>query len=708
MGRQERRNKGNEKSEQAHSKPSSAISAATSFKRYNWILLALALLAALIVYWPSTAEHPGLSYLGAGWFYDDSDYIINDPRIDHLELFLPSHWSSPPPPLDSHGGPALVLPGYNNPLITDRYLWHLSFALERALYGPDNPLAAHETNLFLHLACVGALFLALSRLGKLYGSAEIGALSLPDSRQDIWQLLPGIAALIFAVHPWGSEPVCYVSARNGSMGTLCVLMGLTAWTEALLSARVWKKILCVLAAAFCALAAYGCKENFITAPAGYILAVLPLLSRRMWHWSRAGTVGILAGTVMLVLVIGRIGILYSDRARGLFAQTLAGQGWGYFLEIQNPLVLMTLGDQIPARRVSLESNHPGWALWACWVALTVNTSILCFSIWKSVRWPILLGVVWFYLHLLPTNSILPRQDFLAARNVYLPVAGTATAMAGALLWLWQYLERRASTSELSAGAGVRRDSKPLWGMLIVCAGLWLYWAGTSWVWAEGFNPPEYKVWAYSAKVAPDHASVRLNLAAALYSSNSPHPPGPDELAAADKEFQAALIAEDSPTMKYYDPRHQNLRRALALRYLGTVRRLQGRDRDAAEFFKRSWTLLPMPATWVPWAQTCLKGGDSLHTQLDYMVREGEREWPQGWWPGVVRALAYNDTAGLEAAEQAADSVQPEFRVLQAEALYRLVQSPSGRSRAEDLLRRLQGLGVPQAELEKLAARLQGQ
>jgi tetratricopeptide (TPR) repeat protein len=45
------------------------------------------------------------------------------------------------------------------------------------------------------------------------------------------------------------------------------------------------------------------------------------------------------------------------------------------------------------------------------------------------------GILWFFLHLLPTNSVLPRYDLLSERNLYLPSIGlylTATAFLVAI------------------------------------------------------------------------------------------------------------------------------------------------------------------------------------------------------------------------------------------------------------------------------------
>jgi tetratricopeptide (TPR) repeat protein len=41
------------------------------------------------------------------------------------------------------------------------------------------------------------------------------------------------------------------------------------------------------------------------------------------------------------------------------------------------------------------------------------------------------GILWFLLHLLPTNSVIPRLDLVNDRQAYLPMAGAALAVGGA-------------------------------------------------------------------------------------------------------------------------------------------------------------------------------------------------------------------------------------------------------------------------------------
>jgi len=686
----------------------------------NWLLLAAAWFAAWIVYSPVLQAH---------WFYDDSDYVLQDPRLDHLELFWPSHWHDAPPPLEESRDGPLVLPGYGQPLIKDRYLWRLSFALEKWRLGPafseiaesahdsqaeapaNAPMltwgetAAHADNLLIHLACIGALFFALTRLLALYLPVGRDAISSCDSKNKdgrrtsplAW--LPGAAALIFAVHPWAAEPVCYVSARDGSMGAFFVLLGLGLWAAGLQARRSWLIRASLIAGALlCALAAFGCKENFITAVAGYVLATWPVLWKSLARWGGASRVKFLAiagGASLLALALAGtlawVGISLSGRASGLWGQ-VAERGWRYFFEIQNPVLLTTLADQVLSLRLSLEANFPGWPDWACAVALVANAALFLLGALGGKRWPLLLGLSWFYLHLAPTNSFLPRPDFLASRNVYLPAAGIATLVAGALLWV--AARRELKTRETSSvPAGSDAELIPRLAVAAVFAVLFCYWAFSSYSWAQCFAKPE-GVWARSAKVAPDHSVVRLNLACAMLGRLSGQPSGLDDLAKAERELRAALAAEDSPTMRYHSGRHKAQRQGLAARLLAFMY-YERKDYPQAElFFRRSWEQLPTQPTWVGWAACCRDGG--LSAQLADVVSEGEKRWPDQWWPRALRGLQQAKTAGftaqvcsdLQAAERAPNESVPELRWLQVRAIEALSSRESDPGRAKRLQERL--------------------
>lgn len=657
-------------------------------------LLIIAVIAGAIVYSPAVRQN---------FMYDDSDYILADPRLDHPELFLPSGWKTPPPPLADEAGEELHLPAYQRPLIEDRFLWRLSFGMERWLLGaPQNATRSYVINIIIHLACVLALFFAVRALLALYREDKLGSIDAPaDSTETSseWSLLPGLAALVFAVHPWTSESVCYISARNGSMGTFFVLLGTLSSVEAVRLNRVlWMRALGVFLALLCALLAYGCKENMITAIAGYLLVTLPVLARRAWRWSPVASLGGIASVGVLLFFTAWLGIQSSNRAAGLLAQTGGGRGWDYFLTIQNPILLMTFGDMWTVARMSLETNHPLWPLWACWLALIANAALLLLgTVGGMLRAP-LLGIGWFYIHLIPTNSFLPRPEFLAGRNVYLSVAGFAVLAAALGIFLWIKLA--------TAKPSLRK------GALAVCAAACLYWATSAFLIAREYTDG-VAIWARSARMAPDHATVRLNHAAALLTFRSLN--DPDVLKQAEAELLGALKAEDSETMQYHTERPRLVRRSNALRALGHVCLYNKRNTEAADYLRQSWNMMPALHVWTAWIDAVQE--TKRDSQIEEAIAAGLQRWPNAWWPYAVRGLraASNITrppypsqimADLRRASNEPDSKRQDLRVIQMKVEGLLAQVD--REKAWEHVDRLKRLGAPPADVDRIIQRLQSQ
>jgi hypothetical protein len=660
----------------------------------NVLLLCAAWICGLLVFSPA---------LEGGWICDDYDYVLNDPRLNHLSLFLPGHWSDPPPALNNLPDGAPFLPAYQSPMTSDRFLWRLSFALERRIAGLS-PTNAHAVNLLLHLGCIAALYWALGSLVALYfGDGN----ALGADRAE-WQLLPGIAALIFAVHPWVAEPVCYISARNASLGTLFVLLGTAFWAGALLQngSRVGQAAK-YCAAGVCAMAAFASKENFITAVAGYFLVSLPVLcQRRAGQWKK--TLPVVATALLISFGVAYLGIQYSERAAGLWAQAY-DRGFGYLFRIQSPLVLQALCDQLLVLRLSFETNDPNWPVWACELALSANAAIVIISLVAGFRWRVLLGVTWFYLHLLPTNSFLPRPDFLAARNLYLPVAGIATLCAGGLLSAWHW----CGAANLIEIKNLLRGRARMVTVLSVL--LFLYWAVSAHNWSNAFVESK-QLFARSAKMAPDHAPTHLNLACAILNEVPSSGKKTEQLRDAEREVRLALAAENSSTMQYYTERPRRILHALALRLLAQISFAKGDGRNALHLYRESWTLNPSLPAWTGWVLVALDNNYAQET-MD-AAQQGEQHWPDAWWPiaarGLYRSMKVSDPhkipadalEDLEMAEHAPDAALPELRSLQRCSLYQLAQADAVRPRAKQVFERLVRLGLSSEDQAHLMSLLQ--
>lgn len=636
----------------------------------------VALVGAIAVFWPS---------LDAGWFYDDYDYVLADPRLDRMDLFLPGGWSAMPPPLPETEDGVRYLPGYGQSMFADRFLWRFSFAAERAVLGLS-PRTAHTVNLLLHLSCVALLFAALTRLLRLYEESGVLISSEEHARR-----IPPLAALIFAVHPWVSEPVCYVSARSANLAALFVLLGLLAWIEVCRSERSFiARCAFGLLAALSVLAAFACKEHFVVASAGYLLATAPLLrkglaNRPVTHWIASGL-----AAIGIVGLLAWLGIRNSERAAGLFAQAHFSNAWEYLFTIQSPILLRTLADQFACIYIALETGHPSWGDFALFLGLVANGILILAGTIGGFRWPALLGLGWFYIFLLPTNSILPRPDFLAMRNVYVPVMGVAAGVAALLSILWV---RHTAINVRRAG-------------VLVASVLLGYWAVTAHGIAQEFADP-VRLWARSARVSPDHATVRLNLGYSLRQAD----PGHENSRAIEAELRAALAAEDSLTMKWHTPRPKAVRKMLALRMLGTLRREAGFSADAETYFSESWHVNPVLQTWLKWVETCAES--KLDARMNLAIDEGLKRWPDAWWPRVTRGIHQFRIAGtitepifddLSSAFEAPNANFPDLRVLQARVLGLLTELDTDHTRVDKMLERLAVLGVSDADLQRLRAR----
>jgi protein O-mannosyl-transferase len=138
----------------------------------GWWLLSLALLLALIGYWPT---------LRYGFVFDDIQQIVENPAI--------KSWSSLPQYFTAHVG-AGVFPGVKGSFY--RPLFLLWLRLNNALFGVA-PSGWHFTSLLIHLCAIWMFFL----LARQWTGDEIVA---------------GWASLLFAVHPIHIEAVAWISA----------------------------------------------------------------------------------------------------------------------------------------------------------------------------------------------------------------------------------------------------------------------------------------------------------------------------------------------------------------------------------------------------------------------------------------------------------------------------------------------------------------
>ncbi|MET0378131.1 MAG: tetratricopeptide repeat protein [Spongiibacteraceae bacterium] len=340
--------------------------------------LAAALTATLAaigaLYWPATA---------GPFQFDDYNVIVDNPAVHSLPAWFDS------------------MPGI-------RPLLKLSYTLNWVLAPQPlpQPFGFHLFNVGCHLLNGALVFLILRRLNAEHRRAGLIAFS---------------GAALFALHPAQTEAVTYICGRSVALMSLFYLAAIYTWLNARRAAS--------LALFLCALLV---KETAWTLPFALLLielargASLTAAVQRLWpQWAT------LAGGACLLLTI--------DDYRRLLAHSLAIRDMsdnlrlqiaGQFYLLTQPLLLLRTNiDPDPAHSAS--ALTPALVLGALYAA-----GLVMIARAFHLRW-IGFALLWFFLHLLPTNSLLPRNDIANDRQLYLALIGPALIVARSLVTLLQ-------------------------------------------------------------------------------------------------------------------------------------------------------------------------------------------------------------------------------------------------------------------------------
>jgi tetratricopeptide (TPR) repeat protein len=266
----------------------------------------------------------------------------------------------------------------------------------------------HLVNVGLHAANAVMLFLLASRIGG-------------PSVSWFAALLP---ALLFAVHPVQTEAVTYISGRSVSLMAFLYLGSLLAHLR---GRDRGSRLLLYLASPVLFLLAVASKEVALTLPFAMILCEAARRERDGWkealraqavHW------GLLAALAVFLLSHAGYARLIDAclDIRGVAANLLTQvHGIGYLLSrlampfamnIDPDLPVYSPGSPVPLPEALLLS-----ALLAAGVVGLKHRSMAGF------------GILWFFLHLLPTNSFIPRLDVANDRQLYLASWGLFLAVA---------------------------------------------------------------------------------------------------------------------------------------------------------------------------------------------------------------------------------------------------------------------------------------
>lgn len=375
--------------------------------RISPFALSIVLCAAIVAVYFGT--------FSGGFHYDDSITILENPHLEHWRTFV-GH-------LDHMVRPVL----------------YATFLLDRLLYGA-NPAGYHFLNLLLHLGSGLILYRLLTR-------------AVPDETSSI----PFWTALFFLIHPITTETVTYISGRASGLMAFFYLFAFFLYIKASEHQDAMKiRRLYLSGAALSLVLSLGTKETAVTFPLALLL--WDLLIRRLRGMPLRTTIlsGHLPFWIVLLLAAGWAWSHPRYTALAQFSFTLR-PFWDNLLSELHAMAYALRLFFTPWNQ-NFDHDLPEFHSLSQWplpldLLLLFGTAASAFILWR--RYPLVaFGLGWFFIQLLPT-SLIPRNDLLSERNLYLPSIGLLLALvilsSRFMQWLTTILPRPRLVQFVSTG-----------------------------------------------------------------------------------------------------------------------------------------------------------------------------------------------------------------------------------------------------------------
>lgn len=343
------------------------------FSKKQWYYIYLLVAAVLAVYFNS---------LYGSFQFDDYNVIVDEPTVHSF-----SAWFSD-------------LPHSIRPLLKFTYTinWVSGFGA----------VGFHLFNITVHLTNVILIYLLSCRLAALYSGTN------PCSEK-----VALFTAFLFAVHPVQTEAVTYICGRSSSLMAMFYLGSLLSYDYGV---RLKKKLPLYLISPLLFIMAVAVKETAITLPFALILweavshdeskSWKRTAGRQALHWFMFICLLILvaANTTYLYL------LSYSADIRNARINLLSQINGIFYL--MSRIILIN--------RLNIDPDLPVISTWTplLFVKAFILLSIIFIGLlsFRKRHW-LGFGILWFFLHLIPTNSAVPRLDIANERHLYLPVWG---------------------------------------------------------------------------------------------------------------------------------------------------------------------------------------------------------------------------------------------------------------------------------------------
>ncbi len=273
------------------------------------------------------------------------------------------------------------------------------------------PFSYHFVNLLIHACNCGLVFAVLLRLLVMAGWLQKKAL-----------VASAVGSLLFAIHPLQTESVSYIAGRSESLASLFLLLAYAVFLYRRREAISWLEAIAVLL-----LFGLGVKtkENAVSLAGILILTDLYwpdrfCLSQLRRNWRLYFLM--VPGVIAAVAAIFRL--LASAETAGFSVSTFKWYQYGFTearaLFTYFRLSLMPFGQSVdqdyPTSHTITEHGALGY------LVLLIGLVVLSI-VWRR-RYPLFcFGLLMFLIWLAPTSSIIPIDDALVERRMYLPLLG---------------------------------------------------------------------------------------------------------------------------------------------------------------------------------------------------------------------------------------------------------------------------------------------
>lgn len=301
-----------------------------------------------------------------------------------------------------------------------RHLFYLTFALNYH-WGELNPFGYHLFNIILHFITTILVF-CISFI-----TIEKGVLW----SRDISFKIASITSLLFALNPAHAETVTYISGRGSGLATFFYLLSLLFFILGSLKntkIRFSSQLLFLLSLISCVMALFS-KEISVSLPAVIILYDVCFMRTKSWITLKDRLLYYyLPFPVLAIIFVSRSSSLLHEINLWLpkfdisYALTQL-KVISYVIKLFYFPINMTFDyDLVPVKNFTEFS-------YILTIIFLITVIFLVFKKFYQKSSILSFSVLWYFITISPTNSILPRTDLFSNRNLYLPSFGLSLFFA---------------------------------------------------------------------------------------------------------------------------------------------------------------------------------------------------------------------------------------------------------------------------------------